>query len=135
MANSNEPRRTWPQMEAFYEAACEKGGRLWTRLAKLNPPSRTTLTLQSCQYKIEKKALRANTVGSLQKKLAPCGLLIKNMTYIDVRSVVAKSYSDAAYSNWFDAYKGIIVCNENFKERDKNPPDSKLFPSELLWQC
>ena len=45
-----------------------------------------------------------------------------------------RAYDNAAYSNQFDAKSGVIVCSENFKSGDSNPPERKLWPLEVLWQ-
>lgn len=33
-----------------------------------------------------------------------------------------------------DGKEGIMVCSENFKNRDENTPENQLWPSEILWQ-
>ena len=33
-----------------------------------------------------------------------------------------------------DGRTGVLVCNENYKDRDENPDEQKLYPSEILWQ-
>ena len=40
--------------------------------------------------------------------------------------------SDAIYSNWFDGKDGVIVCHENDRRRDSDPP--RMWPSEVIWQ-
>ena len=82
--DNDEPRRTMPEMVVHYEAACKKGGEMWERLQQSSPPSRTSLTLQSCQYQIEKRPLPPNAVAGLQEKVQASGLLVRNLTYIDV---------------------------------------------------
>ncbi len=57
----------------------------------------------------------------------------KSLLYMDIMSIPPGP--NTAYSNRFGAKKGVIICWENNKERDRNPPQLKLFPSEILWQC
>ena len=41
---------------------------------------------------------------------------------------------DAAYCNWFDLSDRLMICNENYKSRDKKFGDKMVWPSEVLWQ-
>ena len=43
-------------------------------------------------------------------------------------------HEDAAYCNHIDSKSGVMICNENFKNRDKNASEKRLWPSEILWQ-
>jgi hypothetical protein len=115
-----------------YESAIKKGKQLCKELASFEAQPPLPASLASCGYKIESRRLNSNTENSLRLPLLSCGVLISNSTYVDVSS--AGAYW-AAYSNWFDPLHGLIVCNENFKIRDENSEDKKLWPPEVLWQC
>ena len=52
--------------------------------------------------------------------------------FVDVLSKGSSGGSDAIYSNWFYGKDGVIVCHENDKRRDSDPPS--LWPSEVIWQ-
>ena len=52
--------------------------------------------------------------------------------FVDVLSKGSSKNSDAIYSNWFNGKDGVIVCHENDKSRDSDPPS--LWPSEAIWQ-
>ena len=39
-----------------------------------------------------------------------------------------------AYLNYVNAKDGTILFIENYKERDENPTERRLWPSEVAWQ-
>ncbi|KAI2484544.1 hypothetical protein Ptr902_03484 [Pyrenophora tritici-repentis] len=55
--------------------------------------------------------------------IASCGISFTNATYVEVCSAGVEKEFDAAYTNWFDPSHGVIVCNENYKSRDKHTGD------------
>ncbi|KAL8967825.1 MAG: hypothetical protein Q9197_005212 [Variospora fuerteventurae] len=82
-------------------------------------------------YTIESDSLRDGVGESITTSLALCsGISASNLFFIDV------SYRDGStpYINWADTVNGVIICNENFADKDPNPPEKRLWPSEILWQ-
>ena len=51
--------------------------------------------------------------------------------YVDVEN---RGADDTAYSNRFHPEQGVMVCMENIKSPDKNQPERRLWPSEIIWQ-
>ena len=66
--------------------------------------------------------------------LAVYSVSTNELVFTEVRSLSISGREDAAYTNWLDGKSSIIVCSENFKDRDENPPSQQLWPSEILWQ-
>jgi hypothetical protein len=118
-------------VQAQYTAAIHKGRRLCHELNSLSRSAQIHNPSMQSLYKIESNPLRANVSEKIQTALAACGLSTSNMVYIDVTS---SAEGEVAYSNHIDGKSGILVCSENIKERDENPQDKKLWPSEILWQ-
>jgi hypothetical protein len=118
-----------------YESAITNGRRLCEELASFEAQPPLPASLASCGYEIKSGRLRSNAENSLRTMLLSCGILIRNSTYVEVRSAGKPNYSDAAYNNWFDPVHGLIVCNENYKPRDDHSGDKMIWPSEVLWQC
>ena len=55
-----------------------------------------------------------------------------SLTFVDVRSKGSSRGSDIFYSNWFSGKDGVIVCHENDRRMDSDPPC--MWPSEIIWQ-
>ncbi|CAE7026322.1 hypothetical protein P3342_005752 [Pyrenophora teres f. teres] len=117
-----------------YESAITTGKRLCKELASFKAQPPLPASLASCGYGIESGKLRSNTEVPLRAMLLSCGILISNAKYVEVRSAGMPKRGDAAYNNWFDPHHGLIVCNENYKSRDKHSGDQMIWPSEVLWQ-
>ncbi|KAF2185721.1 hypothetical protein K469DRAFT_664674 [Zopfia rhizophila CBS 207.26] len=103
-----------------YEAAIEKGEKLFRRLKSFEATQPTSSTLSSCGYAIDSERLRSNTENKVQDMVHQCGLLISQLIYVDVRSAGTSRWDDAVYSNYIDTRHGLI--------------DRRLWPSEVLWQ-
>ncbi|PSS25248.1 hypothetical protein M430DRAFT_15974 [Amorphotheca resinae ATCC 22711] len=116
-----------------YLAAIERGKRLCKELQSFVQEPLTYPTMQSL-YDVEMNPLRINTKKIIQRTLAGCGLSTSEMMYIDVRNIGKGEYDDAAYANHFDGRSGVVVCSENYKDRDENGLGQRLWPSEILWQ-
>jgi len=107
------------------------GGAKWKNFSGFVVPPPPTATLESCGYKIEEGLVRSNVENKISKMLSQAGIMVGRLRYVEVSS---RKGSDAAYLNYFDVEHGVIICIENHKFRDETP-DTKLFPSEILWQC
>jgi hypothetical protein len=116
-----------------YVSAIQKGRRLCNDLHSFSLPNQTEKTRMQSFYDVDSCPLRVNTSNGIQKALASCGLSTSNLVYVDVTSLHPTA-KDVAYSNYLDAGNGVLVCSENIKSRDKNPPEEQLWPSEILWQ-
>jgi hypothetical protein len=64
--------------------------------------------------------------------LAQHGFSVSGLVYIDVSSPY--NPDDTAYSNYIDGRSGVLICSENYKQKDRNPDGEKLYPSDILWQ-
>jgi hypothetical protein len=116
-----------------YLAAIERGKRLCKELQSFVREPLTYPTMQSL-YDVKMNPLRINTEMIIRRALARCGLSTSEMIYVDVRNIGKGGYDDAAYANHFDGRSGVVVCSENYKDRDENGPSQRLWPSEILWQ-
>ncbi|KAH3903919.1 hypothetical protein HBH56_242490 [Parastagonospora nodorum] len=123
--------RTDAERHDFFWSTWVIGGAKWRNFSGFVVPPPPTATLESCDYKIEEGLVRSNIENSISKMLGQAGIMVGCLRYVDVFS---PKEVDAAYSNYFDVKHGTIICNENYKFRDKTP-GTKLFPSEILWQC
>ena len=119
-----------PDQTNEYACALVKGKVLCQSLRELRPDDEEHKQLLDL-YEIETDRLRVNVVNHIRTALATIGLTINNLRYVEVKS---PGKDEVAYTNYFDAENGIIICNENYKARDKNPPGNRLWPSEILWQ-
>ncbi|KAL8856142.1 MAG: hypothetical protein Q9178_007267 [Gyalolechia marmorata] len=115
-----------------YDAARKTGENLLSQLDNGEPSTTSGRPVKSL-YEVELNPLRAATAQNVNTTLAGCGISTSNMVYVEVRPS-GQPHVDAVYSNWMDGRNGVLVCNENFKDRDKNPNGQKLYPSEILWQ-
>jgi len=116
-----------------YSDAIERGERLYTLQGTLEGEIFTYCKMQN-SYEIEDDPLRANTASTVSEALAGCGIGTSNLRYVEVRSAGTSRFDDAAYLNYADGRSGVIVCSENYKHRDENPPNERLWASEVLWQ-
>ncbi|KAL8720684.1 MAG: hypothetical protein Q9181_007865 [Wetmoreana brouardii] len=115
-----------------YEAAKARAERLLGRIDRGEAAGSTCATIEEL-YEIEKNPLRAGTQKTVQRALAACGVSTSDLVYVDIRPR-GLTDGDAAYANWADGRNGVLICSENYKKRDTNPPEKQLFPSEVLWQ-
>ena len=73
---------------------------------------------------------RAWATGRFQTPLALAGVELEgDLKYVDVwsKKFTREDYS-VAYSNYASGSNGIIICNENFRSKDKNANDKKMWP-------
>jgi hypothetical protein len=117
-----------------YLAAFERGRRLCRLLDSFFRTDRTQYPTMQSLYSVDSDLLRMNATRDIQRALAGCGVSTSELVYVDVRSPGKSAYDDAAYTNHLDGKSGVIVCSENYKDRDDNAPGQKLWPSEILWQ-
>lgn len=117
-----------------YLAAFEKGRQLCNLLDSFSRTDLTQYPTMQSRYTVNSDLLRTNVTKKIQKALAGCGISTSELVYVEVKSPGRSDRGDAAYTNQFDGRSGLIVCSENFKDRDENTPGQKLWPSEILWQ-
>jgi hypothetical protein len=121
-----------PDHSDEYAAALARGKRLCQQLESFERLDTNEQRSIHSLYNVESDPLRRNAERNIQRALAGCGLGTSEMVFVDVSS--RGNENKVAYANNFDARSGVIVCNENFRNRDKNPPEEQLWPSEILWQ-
>ena len=118
------------QIRAVYESAVDKGRELYQALNSFAWTDRTPPKLEEC-YSIDTGPLRRIPIDIIEQ-LKALGVDLKRLTFVDVLGKGSGEESDAIYSNWFNGNDGVIVCHENDKGRDSDPPS--LWPSEAIWQ-
>lgn len=117
-----------------YMAAVEKGRRLCGELKSFRLPEGVRFQRMDLLYSVDSKTL-TNAPNPIATALIACGgLSTSNLVYVDVRSPHKSVHDDAAYCNHMDSTSGVMICNENFKNRDENATEKQLWPSEILWQ-
>ena len=115
-----------------YMAAVEKGRRLCADLKSFRI-SDVRYQRMDQLYRVDFGPL-TNAPESIATALIACGgFSTSQLVYVDVASR-HKSVRDTAYCNHMDTTSGVMICSENIKIRDKNAPEKKLWPSEILWQ-
>jgi hypothetical protein len=107
-----------------YIAAIEKGRRLCGLLDTFVRTDRTQYPTMRSLYSVDSDLLRINAAKSIQRALAGCGLSTSELVYVDVRSPGKCVHDDAAYTNYIDGKSGVIICSENYKDRDEECPRS-----------
>ena len=91
---------------------------------------RTPSKLHEC-YSLDTGPLR-KVPADIKDHFQASGIDLDYLAFVDVRSKGSGEYSNPIYSNWFNGKDGIIVCHENYRDRDSDPPS--LWPSEAIWQ-
>lgn len=117
-----------------YMAAVEKGRRLCEELKSFRLPEGVRYQRMDLLYDVDSGPL-TNAPKSIETALIACGgFSTSNLVYVEVRSPHKSVYEDAADCNHMDSTSGVMICNENFRNRDENAPKRQLWPSEILWQ-
>lgn len=116
-----------------YASAMAKGNQFCEILRELNQDDAQHKHMTT-MYKVEAKPLRTNVEDSIRDALVGTNLSIGRLRYVEVSSQHRAKNVDVAYTNYIDGDNGIIVCSENYKDRDSNPDGHRLWPSEILWQ-
>lgn len=124
MATSTSETMSQAEQKVEYYNFIEKGKALCARLESFewNQPQCGKLEEN---YKISSGPGR-NMDAITDAALASFNTESTSLLYMDIMSIPPGL--DTAYSNRVGAEKGVIICWENYKERDRNPPQLKLFP-------
>ena len=118
------------QLREAYERAIGKGRILYQALNTYLWTESPRLELRE-RYSLETGSLR-RVPKDLKEQLNTSDTDGTSLTFVDVRRKGSSQNSNAIYSNWFNGKDGVIVCHENNRRRDSDPPC--MWPSEVIWQ-
>lgn len=109
-----------------YMAAIEKGQRLCRELNSFSLSNGIQSRRTNAFYDVEFDFPRSNTSDQIRKILTACGLRSINLINVELKSSNVSEHANPAYTNYLNQRSGILVCSENFKERDENAPGERL---------
>ena len=127
---ATKQRPSSEQLRETYERAIDRGRSLYQALNSSLWKEYPRSELREC-YSLEIEPLRRFPQG-LQGQFNTSGVDCTSLTFVDVRRKGSSQSSDTIYSNWFNGNDGVIVCHEDDRRRDSDPPS--MWPSEVIWQ-
>jgi hypothetical protein len=117
----------------LYDLCVKKGQRLYNTLNDIIPPIKVPSTVQlTSWYDISRGTKRLPADKELEDKLREWNVGSDNFEFIEVSSFGPET--EPAYINWFNVREKCLLNWDNWKDKDLNADDAKLFPSEIIWQ-